>query len=406
MIGSLGGSMIANALQGGGGSEWMHKWLLAGMAIMAFTPMLFGLFFPEQYTGEYADVQEDIEEQYLQLTGTYSKPEQNIWTLTGIYTPYSSEQYGWTEDGWLYGSEVKEYSPSQYQSDDNGDLVVKKADNGIWYYVSVPNNMTGITVAQWNGNHVENPKQATVYSSVYFDNDHKSYGFFTTSTKTETSQGYYYDYSGYRYSYQPLSDYNIDVSGTITKVTRNTTSLSLIWYQYSKLSGIAGQLTISGNDSGVSYLIDEDIIREFNAANSTAVFDMTFNGVPMHLLIRMDPSKLAWMSVSDCYNMGYWNVMVYSDAVADSLSGDTYSFNINTIWETIERIFTFNLNEKYDIPDWMGFVVSMMFTMVLYSVLIIIALDHPIVFILVALIGLIQAATTFLGSGMDLWPFD
>lgn len=398
--------MLANSLSGGGGaSEWMHKWMLIGLGIMVFTPLVFALWFPADYNGDYADVQKDIEEQYLHMTGSYSTPEQNIWTLTGIYTPYNSEKFGWTQDGWLYGAEVTEYSPSQYESTAEfpGTLSVKKASNGIWYYTSVPNNFTGITLATWDGDNVTNPKEATVYSSIYFDNSHKSDRFFTSTTKTETSQGYYYDYSGYRYSYQPLSDYNIDVGGEITKVNRNTTSLSLIWYQYSTLSGIAGQLTISGSDSGISYLTSDDIIREFNSANSTAVFDMTFNGVPMHLLIRMDPSRLAWLSVADCYNNGYWNVMVYSDAVAASLSGDTYEFNINTMWDTIVNIFTFNLAEKYHIEGWEGFLVSVFFSMVLYSVLLIIALDHPIMFMIVGLIGFIQAATTFLGSGFSIF---
>ena len=408
MIGSMGGSMLANALSGGGGaSEWMHKWMLIGLGILVFTPLLFGLWFPAEYEGEFADVQNDIEEQYLHMTGSYSTPQQNIWTLTGIYTPYNSEKFGWTDDGWLYGTEGKTYSPSQYQSTDQfpGTLTVKKADNGIWYYKSVPNNFQGITLATWDGDKVTNPKEASVYSSIYFDNAHKSDRFFTTTTKTETAQGYYYDYSGYRYTYQPLSNYNIDVSGTITKVDRDTTSLSLIWYQYSTLSGIAGQLTISGSDSGVSYITSDDIIRVFNSANSTAVFDMTFNGVPMHLLIRMDPSRLAWLSVADCYNQGFWNVMVYSDAIAASLSGDTYEFNINTMWDTIVNIFTFNLANEYDIDGWEGFVVSVLFSMVLYSVLLIIAMDHPFVFIIIGLIGLIQAATSFLGSGSGLFDF-
>lgn len=415
MLGSIGGSAIANAFAGGGTApEWAHKWMLLGLGLMVFTPLLFSLWFPAEYDGEFQDVQKDLEEQYLHLTGSYSTPEQNIWTLTGIYTPYNSQKFGWTEDGWLYGTEVTSYQPSQYKSTPQfpGTLTVKKADNGVWYYVSVPNNFTGITLAEWEydenenpTNKITNPKEATVYSSIYFDMNQKSNVFFTSTSKTQTDQGYYYDYSGYRYVYQPLSNYNIDVSGNITKVNRDTTSLSLIWYQYATLSGIAGQLTISGSDSGISYLTAEDIIRVFNSANSTAVFDMTFNGVPMHLLIRMDPAHLAWLSVSDCYNLGYWNIMVYSDAVASSLSSNTYEFNIETMWDTIIKIFTFNLASEYDVPEWEGFIISVFFTMVLYSVLIIIAIEHPIAYVLVGLIALIQALTTFLGSGSGIFDF-
>lgn len=404
------GSMGANALSGGGGGNhnWTFNWLIFALMVIILTPLCMSLLLPAEYNSEYADVQADIEEQYLHMTGYHSTPQQNIWTLTGIYTPYNSEQYGWTEDGWLYGTQVKQYSPKQYESTIQyvGSLEVKQANNGIWYYNSVPQNFSGITLAQWDStdaNKITNPDKATVYTNVYFDEDYCSDVFFTSSTKTVTSEGYFYEYSGYRYVFQPLSDYNVDVSGNITKVTANNTSLSLIWYKYSTLSGISGQLTISGNDSGLSYLTSDDIIREFNSTNYSSTFDMTFNGVQMHLIIRLDPARLATMSVADCYNTGYWSVMVYSDAVADSLTSATYSFNVNTIMDTLMKIFMFDLADEYGIDGWMAFLVSLMYSVVFYSVFIVIALDHPMMFIIVGLMALIQAATSFLGSGFNLF---
>lgn len=399
--------------EGGGDSEWTFRWVIFAIIVMTLTPLCLSMFLPAQYDDDWADVKNDVEQQYLGMTGMHSTPEQNIWVLKGIYTPYNSEQYGWTDDGWLYGTKVTNYSPSQYQSTEQypGTLAVKQADNGIWYYTSVPDNFADITLAEWGSggdgqpatNHVTNPKEATVYTSVYFDESHVSNVFFTPSSKTESEGHYYYEYTGYRYSFGPLSDYNIDVSGNITKVNANSTSLSLIWYKYSSLSGISGQLTISGSDSGLSYLTSDDIIRAFNSTTYTSTFDMMFNGVQMHLLIRLDPSRLTMLSVSECYNNGYWSVMVYSDAVADSINSPAYGFDVNNMVKAILAIFQFNMGEEYGIDGWVGFLISMFYTIVFYSVLLVIALKNPMMFIIVALIALIQVVTSFFGSGAGIF---
>lgn len=392
---------------GGGDSEWTFRWVIFAIMVITLTPLLLSMYLPAEYDDEWSEVQEDVEEQYLGMTGSHSTPQQNIWVLKGIYTPFQSNQYGWTDDGWLYGTKVKEYSPSQYSPTTQfpGGLEVKQASNGLWYYKSVPDNFADVTLAEWgdDGVSLTNADKATVYLNVYFDEENCSNVFFTSSSKTTTDEGYYYEYTGYRYSFGPLSDYNIDVSGNITKVNANSTSLSLIWYKYSSLSGISGQLTISGSDSGLSYLTSDDIIRAFNSTTYTSKFDMTFNGVQMHLIIRLDPARLSTSSVADCYNNGYWSVMVYSDAVADSLTSPTYSFDINAMVETIVNIFQFNMGEKYGIDGWLGFLISAFYTMVFYSVLIVIALKNPMMFIIVALIALIQAVTTFFASGFSIF---
>lgn len=400
------GSMGANALSGhGGNGNWVHKWVLFALLLSVLTPMLMGLLLSPSHEGEWADVEDDMGTQYQRLTGRSASADMNIWTLKGIYTPFSGGEYGWTEDGWLYGQRVKSESPSQYQESEGypGSLQVRQAENGIWYYVEAPDAFADVVPAQWDGDKVTNPKEATVYTSVCFDNAHKSDVYFTPGGKTETDEGYYYEYTGYRYAFGPLSDYNMDVSGRLTEVKASSTSLSLIWYQYSTLSGIAGQLTISGSDSGLAYLTSDDIVRAFNSTTYTSKFDMTFNGVQMHLVIRMDPVRLALLSPAQCYDNGYWSVLVYSDAVAASMSGAGYNFSLEDMVGTFLDIFSFRLDDKYDISGWEATLVSLLYSLVLYSVILVICLDHPIMYLGVGLLALIQAAIRFLGSGLDVF---
>lgn len=400
------GSLGANALSSHGGSgNWVFKWILFALVISFLTPMFLTLYLSPVHDGEWADVESDLDEQYSRMTGRSPTADMNIWTLKGIYTPFDGEEYGWTEDGWIYGQRVRQESPSQYQASDGypGSLQVRQAENGIWYYVSVPDSFADVVPAVWDGDRVTNPKEATVYTSVYFDNAHKSDVFFTPGGKTTTAEGYYYEYTGYRYAFGPLSDYNLDVSGRLTEVNASSTSLSLIWYQYSTLSGIAGQLTISGSDTGLAYLTSDDIVRAFNSTTYTSKFDMTFNGVQMHLLIRMDPIRLALLSPAQCYDNGYWSVLVYSDAVAQSMAGAGYSFSIENMIDIVLDIFSFRLDDHYEIGGWEASMVSIFYSLVLYSALLAICLDHPIMYFGVAALSLIQAAIRFLGSGLDVF---
>lgn len=398
----------------GGGNTFEFKMIALAMSMIILTPLMFVLFVPSYSVDhDWEEEMASIEDQYYANTGSHSNTEQNIWTLTGIYTPYSGDKYGYTEDGWIYGGKVEHYSPRQYETSTvtHGQLDVVQAPNGLWYYLSVPENMTGIVplredqYTESSGVYtVTNTEGATVYSNVYFDQEHQSNIFFTAASKQEVFGGYTYAYSGYRYVFQPLSDYFTTIGGETAKVNANSTSLSLIWYVYSAgTSGIAGQLAISGSDKGLSYLTSNDIIKAFNSNNYSSTFTMTFNSVQMHLVIRLDPARLAeGRSIADCYNNGYWSVMVYSDAVVNSMASPTYEFSAENILQTLISLFTFRVAEDYNIEGWVGILASMMITAPLYMALLVMVLDHPELWMFVLLLAAIQAITT-LGGWFGNW---
>lgn len=393
----------------GGGNATEYKLIAFALTIIVFTPIMFTLFVPQIDDRDVAweDEIKSIEQQYYNQTGISSSSEKNIWTLTGIYTPYEGNTFGYTDDGWIYGTRVLTDSPSQYRNTTQfpGNLSVAQADNGLWYYTSVPNNMTGITLATYEGNKLKT-EGATVYSSVSFNEDFKSDVFFTTSSRGEQEGHYYYQFTGHRYVFQPLSDYKTLAGGNTVQVKSSSTSLSLIWYQYATLSGIAGQLAISGSDYGVSYLTSSDIVRAFNSSNYTSTFDMTFNSVQMHLSVRLDPSRLsAGLSIAECYDGGFWSVMVYSDAVAESMSSPSYEFSASNILDTLISLFTFKIADEYDIDGWLGLFASMMVTAPLYIALLYVCINHPELWALVLILAAIQTLVSVVDKVGDWWPF-
>lgn len=396
---------------GGGDSSWTFGWILVAVIVLMVTPIAMITFLPEKDTsgGEWDNEVSQLQQEYFNVTGKSSTSEINIWALKGVYTPYDGVNVGYTDDGWIYGIKVKEVTPSQYRPAITGisqsGISIRQADNGLYYYTSVPEYRQDIVLATWDGDKVTNPDYASVCSMVVFDEAHHSDTFFTTSSKTSSEDHFYYSFTGYRYVYQPLSDYHVSVGGNAIEVNHSTTSLSLIWYKYSTLSGISGQLTISGSDTGLSYLTADDIVREFNEHNYSSTFDMQFNGVTMHLVIRMDPMFLQSLTVADAYNAGYWSVMVYSDAMAKDMISPTFDMSVENILQTVISLFTFNLAEEYDIDGWVAFIISLIVTFVFYAVALVVCLHNAYLMILLLIIGIIQVIASAIEGVGNLWPF-
>lgn len=369
---------------GSGGGEFEYKHIVWALIILVVMPILMPLMcptadVPQDWEAEVADIQNT----YYNAGGVGATAEINIWPLTGIYTPYSGGNYGYTEDGWLYGDRVEETTPSQYASNpfwSSDKFTATRASNGLYYYSDPPDNSPDITTS-------------TVYSAVTMDDEHKSDVFFTTGSKHMDGDHYYYEYTGYRYSFSPLSNYTTTSNGTTYEVNAATTSCSLIWYTYVSIDGICGQLTVSAQDYGVSYLGSDDIIRAYDSANYSARFDMYFGNIPMHLLIRLNPHAVAsGLTIPEIWDNGYWSVMVYSDQDASTVSvSQTYEFSPTKVLDTVISLFTFDVVDQYNIEGWEGTFAAMIYNLAFYAVLIAVALNHAYIWILVAAIAAIQS---------------
>lgn len=337
-------------------------------------------------------------EGYYDFTGT-SPSREAIWSLTGIYTPFGVDKdgnadttaYGYSDDGWLYGESIVSYRPSQYRNTD-GEYTVAKGDDGLFRYTA--------DVSQ--GNH----KAGDLYNNVSFDVNKKSPIFFTQAMKHESNGFFYYDYGGYRMSFQPTSSYRTqDQDGNSIDVIPNTTSLSLIWYQVltSSNSGISGQLIISSQDFNVAYLTASQILQAFNSTTSTARFELNFSGVPIFLYLRIDPVQLAQgLTVQQCYDLGYWSVMVTSLSTDSSayMQSDN-ALNPYNIMQTVFGILTFNYSD-YGISEEWGLLCSLLIVIPFYAGLIAICIGGGMeMLIMVGILAAIQGLATLVSN----WNF-
>lgn len=382
------------SLGGGGGGEFTYKVVIFAIVLTFLIPTSITVFCP-QISAEDVTAEKYLED-YRDFTGSNPTSSTQLWALSGIYTPYGvdatgapSTAYGTTADGWIYGARVTNYSPVNYDNTQEDYTVTYNSDSGLYVYSKAPTGSTSIGLGD-------------TYTSVTMDVEQKSTVFFTSENKTIYSNGFTYDFTGYRYAFQPISNYQAeDSSGNKIDVKATSSSLSLIWYQFVSQSGIAGQLIIAGSDYSVSYLNSTQIVSSFNTTNSTSTFPMTFNGVDMNLVIRINPYYLAQgYTVSECYNLGFWDVMVYGQSVDGAgINSADYSFNVWSVFETLIDLLTFD-TAQYGLTGVVGIFASLAVCIPLYAILIAVGLEHYPVLILAAILAAIQSLASF-----NIWPW-
>lgn len=401
---------------GGNNSEYFVKGALTFSIItMLLMTSFLAVFTPDK--PEVSGYEEEMNEllgAYYNATGSEIQNEQ-IWGLTGIYTPYGTDKDGrpsskqlTLKDGWVAGDRITSYTPTQYTTGNlpGADLsytITYESDKGLYYYSAHGSDLGDITdtevVTDSSGTH---RVLGTLYTSVTMDKEHQSNQFFTVGNKQQMDNGtFFYNYTGYRYCFQALSDYYYNQS---TPITHTDTSLSLIWYSYAGGydSGISGQMVLTGSDSGVAYITAQQIVNSFNSANFTSKFTMTFNGIDMNIYIQLSPYAITngW-SVESCYNAGYWSVLVTSPSVSsdDNTSNTFNSFDPDKVFEIVLGLLTFK-SEDYGLTGMAGVVAGTVFSMSLYTSLIAVGLTFWPVLLIAGAIAIFQTM-----SITDLWPW-
>lgn len=397
-------------LMGGGSPDFSFKLIVVALLVAVLLPMGVMTFAPASYNGTGPD---EVLDGYAQFTGQSPDTKVSVWPLVGIYEPFTGGSYdeaaqqtltyGYTDDGWLYGRSIQNYTPSQYAGTVQ-DYEVYKDENGVFRYRfdSADYNAEMGTGHRGGFDDDLTPRDypGDLYTDVSFDVNQMSNIFFTEAGRHDDGGFFWYDYDGYRLAFAPISDYTAyDQDGKEKAIVASKTSLSLVWYQYYTQSGITGQLVLSGSNGGIAYLNAANILSAFNSNTNTAKFSMVFNGVEMSIWIKIDPMATSNnYTVAQCWEMGYWSVMVTSLSVeANAYLGTDSAMNPMKILETVFDILTFNLDD-YNVSPWMGGLVSVIYVLPLYAGLIALCLDNAYLWILVGILAAIQA----IGS---IWPF-
>lgn len=369
-------------------SAFVKRSLYFSITGMVFMAALLSLFLPEVDQSMSQELRE-LTAGYYDMTGQAPTSEE-IWGLTGIYTPYGtgedgreSTQWGTTADGWVYGSRIVRYHPSQMDGLSAEEAYTVYYDDGLYYYIEAGSDLDVRTDQ-------EDPSQGTLYTSVAMDAAHKSDVFFTPGGRVETSDGMYYDFSGWRYVFQPLRDYR---ASDDLNVTRTTTSLSIVWYDYYGDEGLSGQLMLSGGDAGISYITEKEIVESFSSASYSSRFQMLFNGININVYIKINPYALQFggYSVAECFKNGFWSVMVTSPSVTSDSSGFTLqAFSPDRVFDIVVSLLTFSM-DGYGLTGVAAILVSIFFTVSLYTSLIAIGLNHEYLLIFTGILAAVQA---------------
>ena len=374
---------------GGEDSSFGYRLLLMASILLITLSLLVTFCYPQAIAEDSEPTAYDkLQNQYLDFTGSAPTSE-SVWCLTGIFSSVGADAngnaysgYGYTEDGWIYGVRIVNYNPSQYSGDSARVNSYSASYDGTLYKYSA-------TETTYNKH-----SEGDLYGSVPMDVNHKSDIFFSSNNVVQSSEGFYYEFSGWRYVWQPLSEYKtVNADGDAINVIPNKTSLSLIWYDFYGNSGLSGNLIISGNSPGdVAYLSSAMILSAFDSNTSTSKFIMTFNGVDMNVYIKLDASKLsAGLTVEDCYNLGYWSVMISSTSVnSDSVISSDYEFNPFNIFQTMIDLLTFHM-EDYGISGIASVVCSFLIVTPLFMGVIVLGMNNYIVLIMAGIYGVISA---------------
>ena len=389
---------------GGGNASWTFVTVYMCMAIALLMPFVVSIYLPNDYHVD----EDELFDTYYEMTGQQAQAKTAIWTLTGIYTPVQEGQpYLTTPDGWMAGSLISEYAPSQYQPMPEA-YTVYKDENGVYRYKYNSadydeNTGTGHRGTwQWDSDTNQYVKSSTpgdLYSAVSFDMQHTSNIFFTESQRTQMGDNFYFNFSGYRYAFQPISSYNaLDADGNKIPVIATTTSLSLVFYQWYSQSGISGQIILSGSNGGTAFINSANILSAFNSATNSASFEMVFNGgITMDIIVRLSPTALGSYSVQDAFDMGYWDVLVTSQSAdANAYTGTDNSLNPMKVLEAAWKLFTFDF-DGYNLSPTTGYLVSVFFTMFFYAGLIALCLEYEYLWILMGIMAALQGVSSLWG---------
>lgn len=392
--------------------DFTFKAIIISLTIVLLLPVSVNIFVEKEVSGQTIyDLTDDLLQGYRDFTGSANtNVHEELWVMNGIYTPYGvgvdssgneyqTTDYFYTPDNWIHSGKVTTYSPAQYRNTASEYTVVYDDTYKCYRY-----NTNGGTTQ-------DGYKDGDLYTSVTMDIDHQSDVFFTPSGKHTSGDKFWYDYTGYMYSFTPSGDYyTVDNNGNPKQVIATSTSLNLIWFNYyGQSSGISGELVLSGSDSGLGYISSQDIVNAFNSVNSISRFEMVFNGVVCWVYVKLNPFVISQgMSVEDAYNSGNWSVMITSKSTEISTYTSTeYNFNIYEIWDTFYNLFTFNM-DGYNMSPMMKTVASLTINVCLYAFLLSIGLYCWPVLLFAGVVACIQA---FVVNGIDFpdidwWPFD
>lgn len=287
------------------------------------------------------------------------------WILKHVYTPFipgsvddediaNHIEYDNGRGGWLFGSEITNYSDLNKAVDIHLDKNQKSNQLltvGTPYDYEYRNGK-----AWWNGGNdfgiviLDADWMKTIFSGALYKApivDDEGYGYEMVSGTANN-----WNYTGYRYVFDPALPFS---SSSSSKDGR----LSLVWYSTSTDTGLSGALEIYGSNGDEQVLLGHysayDIVRAFQSSTGyTQVFDFDFEGTHLNLTIRFSPLVYNnYASLMDAWNDGAWTLAISSASAGnffDVENSNAFMATGGSMFESFIDIYTFKTPDFSDNP--------------------------------------------------------
>ena len=349
----------------GGGERTLIKIAIFCIAMSVMTTCLVTL-----YVGGSSDYDYDTINAYRSELTTFSGGQlvnDNPWVLNGVYTPFTPgtvadedipdhiERDSGRTTGWLYGEKITTYQYLGEVADIKLDPNQKSnqlltVGNPIDY--SYRNGLEW-----WNGGNdlgivIVNPNVVSFFQKLWDPNaDTSNTGYSTVSGSANN-----WNYSGYRYTFDPILPFNNQASSKDGR-------LSLVWYQIPGDTGLSGALEIYADKDHeqikLGRISASDIINVFRSSEGyVQVFDFDFEGTHLNLTIRFDPTVYtSYSTLQAAWDAGAWSMSISSASAGnffDVENSNAFNVTAGSMLDTFVQIYTFDYPHFDDM--WVEFI--------------------------------------------------
>ena len=284
---------------------------------------------------------------------------QTPWVLKHVYTPWNESvdpTDHTTEDGWLWGDEIKDYpgldSSAQIRLDptQKSTVLLGYTEDRIQY-------------TQVDGYHFWSSKNGGVWQYLnYVVPVEKMMNWAGVSSEiTSFHSPNNWNFTGYRYVFDPTLPFSATNPGGTTIGTRDG-SLSLVWYSFGGQEGLSGGLDVYGGDILLASYSATDIIGDYRTESGYAtVYDFDFQGTHLNLSIRFDADVIeGGKSLMQAWTEGNWSMAISSLSAGNffDIEGSTsFTATAGNMIHTFIQIYTFNTpsidNPWMDVLLWL-----------------------------------------------------
>ena len=348
-----------------GDTSTLMKTAVFGLAMSLMLTLGLSIMLADDVDGDYDyDSIQGYRDELTDFTGE-SMLNSTPWVLTHVYTPYidGDIEDHVTDDHWLYGKDITDYSVNSVaQIGKSADIRLDVSQkSSVPITIDNPITFKVIDGKKWYYEMGGTLGQAFTAIATLMGKD-------LYNSHTETAK--VWDYTGYRYVFDPTLPFADDSGSSKTSVRDG--SLSIVWYSYGGQEGLSGGLDVYGGDVHLASYAASDIIADYNSASSYAShYEFDFQGVVLDLYIRFDPDVIqSGTPLMQAWTEGKWSMAITSVSAGNfyDITGSTsFTSTAGSMIKTWKDIFTFSVptidNPIMSMLIWLAVNVPMLIAM-------------------------------------------